>query len=284
MSIISQSRADFHQELKVLEVLTQLRGSGIPSNSDKNNQASIRIATGICNSIGGVPQVARKIAGQTLGVRFEVACRNFLRSTFPNLGILRPGVWDILHVGSDGHPPSAQYAHLSYLLQLAAQNPGMQAALGSDYFIKPDVLIMRSPEPDSTINHNLHFVDASEAVRADIREGYQPMKLMHACISCKWTMRSDRAQNTRTEALNLIRNRKGRTPHVVALTAEPMPSRLSSLALGTGDIDCTYHFALPELIAAVNATEGEDSIESLNIMLEGKRLKDISDLPLDLAV
>ena len=45
-----------------------------------------------------------------------------------------------------------------------------------------------------------------------------------------------------------------------------------------------YHFALPELFAAVKETGHEDSLESLNIMITGKRLKDISDLPLDLAV
>ena len=54
--------------------------------------------------------------------------------------------------------------------------------------------------------------------------------------------------------------------------------------MGTGDIDCVYHFALYELIEAVNETQAEDSIELLNILLQGKRLKDISDLPLDLAV
>ncbi len=37
---------------------------------------------------------------------------------------------------------------------------------------------------------------------------------------------SDRAQNTRSEALNLIRNRKGRLPHIVVVTEEPSPSRL----------------------------------------------------------
>ena len=45
-----------------------------------------------------------------------------------------------------------------------------------------------------------------------------------------------RSQNTRTEDLNLIRNRKGRLPHVVAVTAEPLPMRIASLALGTGDL------------------------------------------------
>lgn len=67
----------------------------------------------------------------------------------------------------------------------------------------------------------------------------------------KYTMRSDRAQNSRTEALNLIRNRKGHLPHIVVVTAEHMPNRLASLALGNGDIDCVYHFALYELIRAV---------------------------------
>ena len=63
-----------------------------------------------------------------------------------------------------------------------------------------------------------------------------------------------------------------------------MPSRIASLALGTGDIDCVYHFALNELIEAVKDTNAEDAIEMLHILITGKRLKDISDLPLDLAV
>ena len=100
-------------------------------------------------------------------------------------------------------------------------------------------------------------------------------------------MRSDRAQNSRTEALNLIRNRKGNLPHIVVVTGEPLPSRLASLALGTGDLDCVYHFALYELIDAVReyGSQGrEDIVETLENLVEGKRLKDISDLPLDLSV
>jgi hypothetical protein len=70
----------------------------------------------------------------------------------------------------------------------------------------------------------------------------------------------------------------------VVVTGEPLPSRLASLALGTGDIDCVYHFALPELIASVEALAAEDSANLVKIMVDGKRLKDICDLPLDLAV
>ena len=110
----------------------------------------------------------------------------------------------------------------------------------------------------------------------------EPIEILHAVISCKLTMRSDRAQNTRAEALNLIRNRKGRSPHIIAVTAEPMLSRISSLALGTGDIDMVYHAALPELSAAVQAEGSEDAKELLTMLTEGNRLRDISDLPLDL--
>ena len=82
----------------------------------------------------------------------------------------------------------------------------------------------------------------------------------------------------------MIRNRKGRTPHIVVVTAEPTPSRLASLALGTGDVDTVYHFALPELTKAVKASGNDEAESMLGILVSGKRLRDISDLPLDLAV
>jgi hypothetical protein len=88
----------------------------------------------------------------------------------------------------------------------------------------------------------------------------------------------------RAEALNLIRNRKGTLPHVLAVTAEPLPTRLAALALGTGDLDCVYHFALPELQEAIQELENEDQLDMLNTLLNGRRLRDISDLPFDLAI
>ena len=52
----------------------------------------------------------------------------------------------------------------------------------------------------------------------------------------------------------------------------------------SGDIDCVYHFALPELIQTIDSLKEESAADMLKILVEGKRLKDISDLPLDLAV
>jgi hypothetical protein len=71
-------------------------------------------------------------------------------------------------------------------------------------------------------------------------------------------------------------------PHIVAVTAEPLPSRLASIALGTADLDCPDHFALPELIAA-HAELGLDD-DLLDALIDGKRLRDITDLPLDLPI
>ena len=68
------------------------------------------------------------------------------------------------------------------------------------------------------------------------------------------------------------------------ITGEPLPTRLASLAYGTGDIDCVYHFALPELAQTVKDLKLAESEELLTNMIAGKRIKDITDLPLDIAI
>ena len=71
---------------------------------------------------------------------------------------------------------------------------------------------------------------------------------------------------------------------MLAITAEPLPTRISSLALGTGDLDCVYHFALPELQKAVEEVKNADQMDVLQTLIDGDRLRDISDLPFDLAM
>lgn len=231
--------------------------------------------------------MVEKISGQTLGKQFEMLTMEFLQATFPNLQNLYPGKWSILQLGNNNKLKTSdfeQYEHLAYLSTLTAENAQLAAALGNDYLVAPDVVVYRELFEDDEINQNQCIVDNDVSKMADIRKVNGGKPLLHASVSAKYTMRSDRAQNSRTEALNLIRNRKGHLPHIVVVTAEPMPNRLASLALGTGDIDCVYHFALYELIRAVKEVGSEDAIELLDTLVSGKRLKDISDLPLDLAV
>ncbi len=279
-----EARREFHATL--LRSTLTINSVGVVSNADGSNTASKAIAKGIADLLKA-ETVGERIAGQTSGNQFESICADFVRDTFPKLRHLRPGMWDIRQVSGRNRLEIAryeQYAHLIALDRAAKGDAELAAALGSDYTITPDIVVARDPESDRVINAASCLVDDSVATLASLRQKNGGLPLLHASISCKWTIRSDRAQNARSEALNLVRNRKGRLPHIVVVTAEPTPSRLASIALGTGDIDCVYHFALYELQAAVNALGMHDASDLLAVMVDGKRLKDISDLPLDLAV
>ena len=265
--------------------------AGVASNADTSSRGSKAIAKRVVDILVEEQQhkinMVEKISGQTLGKQFEMLTMEFLQATFPNLQNLYPGKWSILQLGNNNKLKTSdfeQYEHLAYLSALTAENAQLAAALGNDYLVAPDVVVYRELFEDDEINQNQYIVDNDVSKMADIRKVNGGKPLLHASVSAKYTMRSDRAQNSRTEALNLIRNRKGHLPHIVVVTAEPMPNRLASLALGTGDIDCVYHFALYELLRAVKEVGSEDAIELLDTLVSGKRLKDISDLPLDLAV
>lgn len=285
MTIIKTARSDYHAALRsdVYVISGQY-----PTNADKDSNASRTIATHLASSLGVLP--GTRLAPQTVGARFEKHTMDFLRATFLKLGHLRPGNWDVHCVNSRSGLPVAkfdQYQHLAELEDVARRNPSIRSVLGADYSIASDVIISRHAEEDATINAHIPIVESQFATRSSLRTGRRAkptLPTLHACVSCKWTMRSDRAQNSRAEALRLIRSRKGRTPHIVVVTAEPLPSRLASIALGTGDIDCVYHIALPELMRSVKRFGESEALGIMSLMIKGRRLKDISDLPLDLAV
>ena len=289
-ALIAEARNHFYERLFETNTLTLTR-AGVASNADTISSGLKVIAVKIVDILRDkhnyVVNTVDKISGQTLGRQFELLTMEFLQETFPRLQNLRPGQWSILQLGNNNRLKTSdfeQYEHLAYLNALTTENAQLAAALGNDYMVAPDVVIYRSLYEDEEINAGQCIVNDDICKMAAIRKSNGGKPLLHASVSAKYTMRSDRAQNSRTEALNLIRNRKGHLPHIVVVTAEPMPNRLASLALGTGDIDCVYHFALYELIEAVNEVGSEDAREILETLVQGKRLKDISDLPLDLAV
>ena len=294
-AFFSAARKSYHALLR--DTVFRL-DKGVLSNADTANKTSRDIALGTFQRFGIEAIVGPKLAGQTAGNEFEKATALFVRETFLKLSHLRPGDWTVRKIGAkdiDGGPRQViekgldiaqfeQYRHLVALAKAAAENPDLAATLGNDYIIKPDIVVFRSLEDDAAINKNEPLVDSSVATLASLRKQNGGSPVLHASISCKLTIRSDSSQNSRSEALNLIRNRRGKLPHVVIVTAEPLPSRLASVALGSGDIDCVYHYALTELRQTVRELALGDSEELLEIMVGGKRLKDISDLPLDLAV
>ena len=260
-----------------------LKGGQTPSIADTSSKLSRSLACSIIDAFG-YHVGTDEIKGQTAGSKFEIAVRDFVQSAMEVLVHLRPADW-LYSVHSD-ISEFVQYRHLATLKELIQKNKDVHTALG-DYVVKPDVLVARRPVTDEMINQHNEVVSQKDiASLTPLRQmNHQiPTPILHASISCKLTLRSDRSQNARTEGLNLIRNRKGHTPHIVVVTAEPMPTRIASLALGTGDIDCVYHFGLNELMQVAKDSENEAVQDSLDTMVEGDRLRDIADLPFDLVV
>jgi len=270
---LSALRQEYHRRI-VRDVL-RLK-DGVPNNADRGSKSSIAISRGIVEEIGGEMRT-ETLSGQTAGNRFEAATKDFLMKAFGYLQHLRPGDWEFSLGGSIGD--YQQYQHLDAIRRAIDDNSQLRVVFG-DYIVKPDIVVCRHPVDDAIIDANASLLgDEAIAEFTPFRKVNSQARLLHASVSCKWTIRSDRSQNARTEGLNLVRNRKGATPHIVVVVGEPLPARIASIALGTGDIDCVYHFALPELLSS---TEGSD-LEMLTVLVEGQRLRDISDLPFDLA-
>jgi len=271
-------RAEYHRQ--ICERVISVDAVGIPNNADKHSKISVALAKGILKQID-YPLNPIAVSGQTSGNLFEQITASFVEESFQKLAHLRPGEWTF----SIGRRVQEfeQYEHLAVLEKALLTYKELRTAFG-DYLIKPDIVIGRIPVQDKEINQNQKLIDDNLVTYSPLRKQNSSKPILHASISCKWTIRSDRSQNSRTEGLNLIRNRKGHTPHIMIVTAEPYPQRIASLALGTGDIDCVYHIALPELRKAAEEHNNEAVLEELDILIMGKRLRDIADLPFDLAI
>lgn len=273
-------RKEYHAA--IINELLRLSEKGVPNNADKYSRISVALAKGILDQIATQTKTVQ-LSGQTAGKSFEKLTTSYLEKVFKEINHLRVG--DFQFFIGKSIDCFEQYEHLATLSEILKSNRELKTVIG-DYLISPDIVIGRLPVEDAEINSKKLLIrkDDENANLTPLRKANSSPQILHASISCKWTIRSDRSQNARTEGLNLIRNRKGHTPHIVIVTGEPYPQRIASLALGTGDIDCVYHFALRELQKAVIDLNNESVSELMDTLVQGKRLRDISDLPFDLAI
>jgi hypothetical protein len=286
---LGELRTAFHEQLsrEVLSIRPKPSTKGAPvyANADGHSAISVDFAARMAARLPAAEAPSMK--GPEIGSAFERAVLSFIGGSLTLLP--QPGPKRLRVEPGRVISSFAQYAHLDEIEGMIRANPELAAFLGGDYLVDPDLVVCWDPLDD----HEL----APAIGTSEPRAGLSPIRssspgrglpILHASLSCKWSIRSDRVQNTRTEALNLVRNRKGRTPHIVAVTMEPEPKRLEAIALGTGDIDCVYHAALNELLAG--AEEGAEAspgaagpaCHRLEMMVRSSRLRDISDLPLDL--
>lgn len=273
-----QLRDTYHKE-----VCQQILGykEDVPSIADNGSRTSIDLSKGILTRMG-FPLCTEPPNGRRADALFVSLTRDYLAQAFHMIEHLRPGDWILSTL--ENAPQFEQYEHWTELAQVFARKPDLRASL-RDLAIMPDIVMGRNPVSDQEINQKIGVLRGDTAsltpLRANNLSDVKP--ILYACVSCKWTVRSNGGQKPRTEILNLVHRGRGNLPHIVAVTAEPLPTRIASLALGTGDLDCVYHFALHELTEALAAIDNEDQMDMLHILVEGRRLRDISDLPFDLA-
>ena len=168
----AQARRRFHAMLRASVLRSK---GGIPSNADRHSRASTTIATGILERLGAADG-GERLPGQEAGSKFEEICKEYLEEVFPRLSHLRPGQWEVSK-GVGGRAAIAQfdqYEHLAALDAASKANPELAAALGSDYLIKPDVVILRYPEADANINSRDELVDESQAASHTSETEQQP--------------------------------------------------------------------------------------------------------------
>jgi hypothetical protein len=209
--------------LPILRWNTTRKGKRVPNIADSDNNTSIAISSEMFRMAGveSDAPLPRK-EGTMLEQGVELFVENAIHAADPHRSWL---VGRKLPVTG-----FVQYAHLARLMELvnADKSGTLGVQIGRDYVIKPDVTVgIRTPRYD--------------------------MPFLHAAVSCKWTMRSDRVQNVRHEGTILTRHRRGRQPHLMTVTLEPLPSRIASLGRGTGEVDKIYHPMLVELCAATDA-------------------------------
>ena len=285
LSFIKDERKEYINSLIRLKVL-EVNNNNIPTFADTHQEQSRILAQGVANRLisDGYAITTLNTRSTNIGTHFEEATCVFLNSTLKKLNSLSSAKM-VAMTKKISLGEFEQLKHIPEIKKIVSRsdNPSLRALLG-DYFVKPDIIVYKEPLDINTLS----FGDNDDDIMAKIREYLKGKKnSLHANISLKWTIRSDRSQNTRTECQNFIRNRNGRVPHLIGITAEPMPSRIASIAQGTEDLDCVYHPFLYELLDSANLHKSDGKIfekayVSLNEMVQTNRLKDVSLLPIDL--
>lgn len=224
-----------------------------PNTADGSSAQSVAIAKETLRILG-IDHAAT--GAQSAGSALEHGVQALLENQLPILDPRRE--WRVRLGGriSDFR----QYGHLARVDELVRADPALRVELGLDYLISPDVTVS--------------FPQGGE----------DQAPILHAAVSCKFSIRSDRVQNIRHESIAMIRHRRGRQPHIVTVTSEPLPSRLAAICRGTGEVDAVYHVCLDTLAEAVDNVGSTLQRESLDEIIGQGRLYDLGTLPHDLTI
>lgn len=225
-------------------------GRVVPNFADSDNEQSIALAGAMLDRLGFIRSLTEGLPPQP-GTVLEHRVRDDLSFSLQNIDPSRAWRLDRKAIVTS----FAQYSHLRRVDDLVKQSQELRVAIGRDYLIKPDV-----------------------SVGLEMPAAHLEASFLHAAVSCKWTIRSDRVQNIRHEFIQMIRHRRGRQPHLVTVTAEPMPSRIAAIARGTGEVDAVYHIAFEALAHAVATQGNAQQQDDWNECVEQRKLLPYEEL------
>jgi NgoMIV restriction enzyme len=253
-----------------MERLSVPRGQGsVPNIADTGQVLSITVSTFFLEELlteAGVTSLSGVPSGQQLGRGLEQKVAEGLQMQIDTAGL--PLMTSTASVRlTDYWPFQTPPGQPVDPEQLTLYN-----RMGRGYLIQPDVIVYSHGDKP--------FAFVSEG---EVRVAAHPTDQLFACISVKSTIRSDRSQSSRYEGIVIGRWRRARPPHFVVVTAEPVVSRIASLAWGLGELDCVYHVSLPSLYRAVLRAEDylgrtEGSSNELKSLIDEARLRDLSML------
>ena len=278
-------RKEYHEAV-CTELISYRHGSDVPSFVDEASTTGVELGRWVISKLScGIGR--KEPRSDMVEQRFTELTREFIRHSLTLLGQPIVGEWIVSTTGVEMAVDAfGRRTTVPDIQRVLAGYPRLRTELNRYCLIAPDIIVARRVRRDNLTNpgrnspfHEKEVQPATISHKDTVHEC-----LLHAIISCNWTVRGNRDERTPTEVLNLFRDRKGHTPHIMAVTFEPLPTRLASIALGTGDLDCLYHVALGELLEAIDEVGNSDHKEVVQDLVQGRRLRDISDLPVDLAI
>ncbi len=260
----------------------------LPNTSDSHDTQSIYLGEALFARIG-VREHAH--APQSVGALMESLTLSDLQARRPDLSFAR----------SCRASNFAQYAHLGQATAFRSANRtsvqvDIEELIGDiEKSLDSAQLVTRLRRIRDIIAQNegelRRFVDdlpSESMLNLDITvAGPEAQSELRIALSCKWTLRTARAQDCLSQGTKLVAQRRGRMPHFASLTMEPRPAMLALLADGSGSIDCIYHLDLPSLLAAAHqihegrlASKGRgwSPLATLERLVRQRRIRDYDDL------
>lgn len=277
--------------------LCRYRGHGMPNTSDRSDKASVALGNALFEVLGVDPDHR---GDEPTGSPFALSVADHLAAQVnasPGRVIVEPErplnvFQQYRHVGALADieiEQSPEYAkawrRLVAEVRKQVTSPPRTVerveglVKGVDDAVAGDVLRRRRA---------LSEVGAESLLKLDVTiADPQPGRLpeLEVGLSLKWSLRTDRAQDCRSQGAKLSALRRGRMPHFAAVTMEPRPYMLNLLGGGSGDIDCVYHLDLRALTQAIDDVYGakvdknaQRTVATFRRLVEQRRLRDYDEL------